>query len=178
MLDYSMTIGGVDLQQEYGIVIEEINRPFLPKLRPRKVELPNRSGAYDYGAKWRDEISLDIKCGSIRLPTQSQVRELVYTMSEKTKIAFWDEPDKYYIGRIYDPGRAYKVLSSMRKFELSFICDPFAYGATIAAEFERDYSPSYIGTAPAPARLQIKNVGSTTISGIHITITRRKETYQ
>ena len=178
MLDYSMTIGGVDLKQEYGIIIEEINRPFLPKLRPRKVELPNRSGAYDYGAKWRDEISLDIKCGSIRLPTQSQVRELVYTMSEKTKIAFWDEPDKYYIGRIYDPGRAYKVLSSMRKFELSFICDPFAYGATIAAEFERDYSPSHIGTAPAPARLQIKNVGSTTISGIHITITRRKETYQ
>ena len=65
MLDYSMTIGGVDLKQEYGIIIEEINRPFLPKLRPRKVELPNRSGAYDYGAKWRDEISLDIKCGSI-----------------------------------------------------------------------------------------------------------------
>ena len=60
MLDYSMTIGGVDLKQEYGIIIEEINRPFLPKLRPRKVELPNRSGAYDYGAKWRDEISLDI----------------------------------------------------------------------------------------------------------------------
>ena len=47
MLDYSMTIGGVDLKQEYGIIIEEINRPFLPKQRPRKVELPNRSGAYD-----------------------------------------------------------------------------------------------------------------------------------
>lgn len=88
MLDYSMTIGGVDLKQEYGIIIEEINRPFLPKLRPRKVELPNRSGAYDYGAKWRDEISLDIKCGSIRLPTQSQVRELVYTMSEKRRSRF------------------------------------------------------------------------------------------
>ena len=40
MLDYSMTIGGVDLKQEYGIIIEEINRPSCRSCVPARWNSP------------------------------------------------------------------------------------------------------------------------------------------
>lgn len=177
MQNNSMIFGNTDLRKTYGIIVEEVIRPFLPQLRSRKVEIPERDGAYDYGAKHRDEISIDVRLGTVMLLSQSAVRELIYELSFKNKIAFWDEPDKYYIGRLYDPGTAERIVGSMRKFELTFICEPYAYGETLAEEFAHTYSPSYGGSAPTPTRLQIQNVGDKEVSGIHITITRRKEAY-
>lgn len=173
----SMMFGNTDLREAYGIIIEEIIRPFLPQLRSRKVEIPERDGAYDYGAKYRQEIPIEVRFGTVKLLSRSAVRELIYELSFKNKIVFWDEPDKYYIGRLYEPGTAERIAGSMRKFELTFICDPYAYGKTVTEEFARTYTPSYAGSAPTPTRLQIQNIGNNAVSGIHITITRRKEAY-
>lgn len=173
----SMMFGGVDLRSEFGIIVETVERPFFANLRACKVQVPDKSGMLDYGSKYHDEITLMVKCGTISLLTQAQVRELVYALSEKQRIVFWDEPDKYYIGRLYSPGNIAKEVSVMRKFTLPFICDPYAYGQTVDVSFAASISPQYNGTAEAPTRLEIKNIGSSSISGIHITVTRRKETY-
>lgn len=177
MLDHSMTFGSIDLKGEYGLIVEKVDRPLFASLRPRKVQIPDKSGQFDYGAIYYNEITLSVKCGTISLLTQAQVRELAYALSKKNRIVIWDEPDKYYVGRLYDPGNTLKEVSVMRKFTLPFICEPFAYGRTVNESFATFISPQYQGSEETPTRIEITNAGDASVSGIHIIVTRRKEAY-
>ena len=179
MLKHSFTFGSTDVRKEFGVIVEGVDRPFFAKLRARKVVVPERDGAYDFGAKYRDELTLPIRCGTVSLLTQGAVRELVYALSQKSRLVLWDEPDKYYIGRLYDPGRISRIAGTMRKFTLNFVCDPFAYGAVdtlsiIGSEPERILYP---GTAHTPTRVTIKNIGSTNAENIIIRIREKRSVY-
>lgn len=175
----SFLFGDTDMYQAFGIQIADNGEPqdvLLPDLRSRKVTIPMRSGSYDYGAKYYDERPIGITCVTVKAGTRDDAREMAYILSKKAQIRFWNEPDKYYIGRVYQaPGL--EVLRNVgNRFSLVFICEPFAYGETTTEQMpSRVYLPEYNGTAPTPTYIVIENVGATNAVNIQIVQTNRKE---
>lgn len=182
----SFMYGTHNMLTEFGIMVNSYD-VLMPKLRERKITLPRRSGSYDLGAKYYDERILEMSCDSIKGMTRADLRELSYVLSKKAKIVMGDEQDKYYIGRIYDPSQIDHISVIGHKFDLSFVCEPFAYAeeSTITDEFSltRDengigITPSetyYNGTVEAPSKIVITNNGSQAINGIKIRIRERRD---
>lgn len=170
---FSFSFGDCDMLAEYGIYVRNVDI-LQPQLRERKQIIPERSGAYDFGAKYYDERIIKFECVSVSSLTRGQLRELAYALSHKNSIVYWKEPDKYYIGRLYDSEEITYVGNTGIKFSLTFVCEPFAYGATIDDDFASGaYAPEYAGTSETPTRIQIENNGSATVTGVTLTITRR-----
>lgn len=177
MHDHSFEFNAVDMYTEYGLRIRVRSGVLKPQLRERKITIPQRNGTYDYGAKYYEERQLPIGCDTIRQLTAADKRELAYLLSSKGKIVFWDEPDKYYIGRIYDTTEIEKVGGIGTYFPLMFMCNPFAYGSTQNVIFPSSgvLKPEYDGTADTPTRIEITNTGANAANGIQITIRKRRE---
>lgn len=183
----SFKFGSVDMYERFGIKISNASMPgdnFLPALRPRKVEIPNRNGQYDYGAHYYKERQLVLSCVvparsfDTELSLRSFAREIAYTLSKKDEIRIWNEPDKYYIGRIYSEIALEQIRNGGHTFNITFVCDPFAYGATKTEQMPSlVYIPEYKGTAPTPTYIVIENIGETAAVNIQITQTIRKEVY-
>lgn len=175
----SFLFGTVDMFQRFGIQITDDGMPedvLKPQLRERKVTVPLRNGAYDYGAHYYDERPLTINCVTVRAGTREDAREMAYILAKKSQIRLWNEPDKYYVGRIYQsPGL--EVLRKIgNRFSLSFICEPFAYGDTLTESFtDRRFIPNYKGTAETPTYIVIRNVGSGNVVNIQITESIKQE---
>jgi phage-related protein len=175
----SFLFGTVDMFQRFGIQITDDGMPedvLKPQLRERKVTVPLRNGAYDYGAHYYDERPLTINCVTVRAGTREDAREMAYILAKKSQIRLWNEPDKYYVGRIYQsPGL--EVLRKIgNRFSLSFICEPFAYGETLTESFtDRRFTPNYKGTAETPTYIVIRNVGSGNVVNIQITESIKQE---
>ena len=182
----SFMFDGIDMYETYGIMILNTGMPqdaFLPSIRERKVSIPQRHGQYDFGAKYYDERSLKLSCvtaqkmanGSFR----ALARELSYVLSKKSEIRLWNEPDVYYVGRIYDEISLVQLRDLGNEFSLTFICEPFAYGRTVYEEFDENkrYSPNYKGTAPTPTYIEIVNNGTTPAKNIRISQINRKDPY-
>ena len=180
MHDHSFEFAGTDMFTAYGFRIRKKHSVLKPALRERKVVIPSRSGAYDFGANTYDELSLLVECDTIRQLSKSDLRELSLLMSKKGQIVFWDEPEKYYIGRIYDAAEIERVGGIGTYSPFTFICDPFAYS-------EPEYEPiaygynveslgmaiDYNGTVETPTRLTIMNSGTAEIAAVQIAIKRR-----
>lgn len=173
MMDYGFSFAGVDMRAVYGLIVSKFNDALQPKLRARKLEIPMRDGAYDYGAKWYAERTVTIECATTRLLTRADVRELSLTLSQKGELRRWDEPDKYYIGRIYDPAQIERMAGVAKRFVLVFECEPFAYGQQQTEVFSRAKNLTYAGTARTPARITITNNTGAVLNGV--TITMREE---
>lgn len=176
MHKFSFAFGPVDMYSAFGLRIRKKHMVLKPALRPRKIIIPQRSGAYDFGAKYYDELSLLVECDTLKALTAADRRELAYLLSVKGNISFWDEPDKYYRGQIYDPAEIEKVGGIGTYFPLTFVCEPFAYGETINVAFppSKSLAPNYAGTAETPTRLEITNGGAAAVTGIQITIRKRR----
>ena len=179
MHKFSFEFGNVDMFTAYGFRIRKRHRLLKPPLRERKLIIPEKSGAYDFGAKYYDEISYLVECDTIKQLSEADKREIAYLLSFKNRITFWDEPDKYYIGRIYDAAEIEKVGGIGTYFPLTFICDPFAYGETKNEIVPTNgvLTPNYAGTAETPTRIEIQNNGSSTTATVQITIRKRRENY-
>jgi len=175
----SFLFGGKDMYQMFGIQIAENGMPddvLKPQLRERTVTIPLRSGSYDYGAKYYDDRPIQITCVTVRAGTRDDAREMAYVLSKKSEIRFWNEPDKYYIGRVYTaPGL--EVLRKVgNRFTLSFLLEPFAYGQAVTAPFtRRRYTPDYKGTAPTPTYIVIDNTGAGNARNIQIIQSIRRD---
>lgn len=175
----SFMFGTTDMYETFGIQISENGLPddvLKPPLRERKVVVPQRNGAYDYGARWYDERPLSLTCVTVRAGTRDDAREMAYILSKKSQIRFWNEPDKYYMGRVYTaPGL--EILRKVgNKFTLNFVLEPFAYGALVSEDFvNRRYITNYKGTAPTPTYIVIENTGSGNAVNIQIVQSIRRE---
>lgn len=178
MTNDSFTFGNVDMYAEYGIRVLHYDT-LLPPLRPRKVIIPKRSGAHDYGAKYYDERTIRVECDTRSGLTKDEVRELAYTLSKKNRIRFFNEPDRFYIGRIYDPSELNYIGSIGHEFTLTFVCEPFAYSEPVGYAMTGGVSmrPEYLGTAPTPTRITIVNNGDGDVVGVQIRIRERSDTY-
>ena len=175
----SFLFGDVDMYVVYGIQLEaEPQDVILPPLRARKITIPERHGAYDFGAKYYDERGLQLQCVTIRALSRDAVREISWMLSKKSEIRIWNEPEKYYIGRIYDSAGLTQLRNIGNKFTLTFVCEPFAYGQTVTAPFDGlTYRADYQGTAPTPTYIQIVNNGETAATNIRISQSDRRENY-
>lgn len=175
----SFLFGTTDMYQAFGISIAENGLPddvLKPPLRERKVVVPMRNGAYDFGAHWYDERPLSVTCVTVRSGTRDDAREMAYILSKKAQIRFWNEPDKYYMGRIYSaPGL--EILRKVgNRFTLDFILEPFAFGEVVSEDFiNGKYTPNYKGTAPTPTYIVITNTGRGNATNLQIVQSIRRE---
>ena len=79
----SFMFGATDMFQQFGIQIAEDGLPkdvLKPQLRERKVVVPLRNGAYDYGAKYYDERVIPVTCVTVRAGTRQDAREMAYIL--------------------------------------------------------------------------------------------------
>lgn len=182
----SFKFGNTDMYDTFGIMLLDTGVPndaFIPAIRERKVTIPLRHGAYDFGAKYYNERQLELNCITANPVDKSQlrnyIREVTYVLSKKSEIRLWNEPDKYYIGRIYDETALQQLRDVANAFTLTFVCEPFAYGQTKTEPFTNlSYIPSYNGTAPTPTYIVIRNVAvSGNVTNIKITMTNKEENY-
>lgn len=165
---------GVDMLATYGIRCSGYSFDTLtPKLRPRKITVPGKSGTRDFGAKHYEDRALRIQCDAMeRRLDRHEIRELAYLLSKKGRIVLWDEPDKYYVGRLYDAAELKYIGMVGHEFSLTFICEPFAYGRTYSGPMPERFvgDDAYLGTATTPTRIQVTNTGQNTIPGFRIII--------
>lgn len=176
----SFTFGGIDMFERFGIQLEkEPHDVILPPLRSRKVTIPQRHGAYDFGAKYYDERGLQLDCVTIKTLAREDVREISFMLARKSEIRIWNEPGKYYIGRIYDSASLEQLRNTANRFTLVFVCEPFAYGATKTDPFTgNQYVPTYPGTAGTPTYIVIRNAAASgNVTNIKITQIDKQENY-
>lgn len=187
MIDDSFEYNKVDVFATYGIKMIAYNL-FSPDLRERKVTVPTRSGSFDYGAEYHDERTLQLECQTWKVLTDEEFDNLKWLLSKKGRIVLWDQPDRYYYGRIYKQDLVKDYFQHCgRGFTFSFICDPYAYLYDEETGFQQptilktsngsldmqEASNKYSGTWRTPTRITIKNTGSVPISGIQIIATEK-----
>lgn len=170
----SFNFGTVNSMDAWGIQVIATDT-FLPPKRARKISIPGRSGAYDYGSNTWDERVLRIECRLLRQMSKAEFREVVYYLSKKQRLTLWNEPDKYYMAELYDPAEVIDYFGEeVRDFELEFICEPFAYGQTYTAPIRKGRNViSYRGTADAPCVVILQNASEAAAANIKLTVIRR-----
>lgn len=181
----SFKFGSIDMYETFGLQILDTSVPndlFLPEIRPRKIMIPLRHGKYDYGAKYYNERSLSLNCVSIQVENDGEfrafAREIAYALSKKDQIRLWNEPDKYYIGRVEKEISLTQIRDVGNVFTLDFTCEPFAYSDPVTKSFTNlKLDPEYKGTAPAPTYIEIVNTGNANVKTIRISQVDRKDTY-
>lgn len=169
MMKHSFSFGGIDMRKTYGITVSETYDVLFPQLRERKITIPGRDGSYDYGARSYEERIISFDCAIVRPMTRAQVREAAYALSKKSRIEIWNEPDKYYVGRIYNAEALERAGTTQKQFTLEFVCEPFAYGKDLMPAVKTGQNfVDYRGTAQTPALIILKNTGKTTIQTVRI----------
>jgi phage-related protein len=149
---------------------------FMPQRRERKQQIPYRNGMYDYGSKYFEERELTLDCLLTRQIRKAEFREIIYELSRKRSIYLWNEPDKYYVGQLYEPAEVIEFPAEiMREFSLVFLCEPFAYGqqAQVISLARGENPIVYGGTAETPCLIRIKNNLPFDVYEVYLTILRR-----
>lgn len=170
---------GIDMYQKFGIYFSgPPEDALIPSLRSRKATIPNRSGAYDFGAKYYDErqITLPGVVPEFKGISDEDVREMAYFLSKKGRLYIWTDPTRYYIGRLYDSTGLTKTNLISNEFPLVFTCEPFAYRNIITERFtDNVYISNYQGTAVTPTRIEITNNNAVAAASIRIVQVRKIE---
>jgi len=153
--------------------IKVINRDvFSPPKRERKRAIPFRHGSYDMGyEKYFDDRQIRVECQLTRQMSKADFREIIYVLSQKNMLFFWDEPDKFYRAELYESVTV-EVFprESGRNFTLPFDCEPFAYGMQESIKLCAGINGiMYTGTAEAPTLIIIRNPNPFPISGVMVT---------
>jgi phage-related protein len=162
------------MYETYGIMMVA-HDVLTPSLRTRKVAIPLRDGLYDYGAINREERELMLTCDTMNGLTRGEIREISYTLAKKNRITLGDEQDKYYVGQLYDPAIIERLGEAGVRFEITFVCEPFAYREAIDMPLIYGSNPvSYAGTAQTPTYIRLKNNGNNSVSNVQITLTKRR----
>ena len=177
MYDHSFQFGVKNSYNDYGIKILKYDI-LKPQKRNQSVTIPNRNGSVDINSKrFYENRKINIKCICCRDLTRNDLRNFAYFINKKNiKLMFWDETDKYYIGEIFDPPSFSKDEYKIRfSFDLSFICDPFAYGVIVRKRlFSGNNTIIYNGTQETPTIITIKNNSNTNINNIIVTEIRNR----
>lgn len=171
----SFSFGQLNSVDDWGIRVIASDT-FLPPKRERKITIPGRSGSYDYGSNAWDERMLRLECTLMRQITKAEFREIVYLLSGKNRLRLWNEPDKYYVAELYDSEEVMDYYAeSMREFELTFVCEPFAYGQTVTKAITSGRNAvKYGGTAETPTVITLRNTSGAAATNVTITAVKRR----
>ncbi|MBD1373747.1 phage tail family protein [Hazenella sp. IB182357] len=123
---------GIDSSNYF--LVNNIKRDILPSIKDKLVQVPGRSGTYDFGIEESErQIDIDVTISASSPESLRQiVREIAtWLHSERVKqLIFSDEPDKIYYGRL-SGNTDIDQLISMGQTTLTFILpDPHAFGQT------------------------------------------------
>lgn len=126
----SFKFRGVD-SSEFNLVCRSIKRPLLPPMKVNQVEMPVRSGVFDFGGNdyGTREVRMSIAyIGDDYFELRRRARSIASWLSCKTwaPLLLNDEPDKYYLARIIDEVELHSLWES-GVAEIPFICQPYAY---------------------------------------------------
>lgn len=170
----SFSFGTVNSLTDWGIRAVKYD-VLTPAKRPRKVQIPMRSGMYDYGAVCWEERTVRIECTLERKISRSELREIAGALSQKSRLRLWDEPDKYYVGELYDPAEILDYYDeALRDFTLNFVCEPFAYGSTVTHPIASGENRiGYRGTAETPCVIVLNNQSGAEAQTVTITAVKR-----
>ena len=118
----------------FDLVCRSIKRPLLPPMKTNYIEMPGRSGIFDFGGNEYDIRELTMQIGYIGrdyFELRSRARDIANWLSSKqlSPLILNDEPDKYYLARVAD-GVDLNTLWESGTAEITFICQPFAYFIT------------------------------------------------
>lgn len=169
----SFSFCGVDMLGAYGIraVTYDV---LLPRLRPRLLTVPGRDGSIDFGAERYEDRVVRLECDTRRRLGRDALRELAALLARKGPLELWDDPGRHYVGRLYDDVALEYLGCVGHAFELSFLCEPFAYGRRVDGPLAGPIG--YRGTAAAPARIAVTNGGGTSVVGLRMLVRRLKKT--
>lgn len=172
--------------REFGLLATSYDF-YMPQKRERKQFIPFRHGRHDYGAQYYNERVLRVRClwTSSRLErmTRSEIREVIHWLSKKGRITLDVEPDKYYIGELYEPDELEahynyakdNITSPLGEFTIEFVCEPFACRDVAGQSLSTGLNEiNYLGTAETPCVIVLKNNSGVTLNNVTVTAARRK----
>ncbi len=117
------------------------NRQLLPEPNDRYVRVPGRQGSVHFPRELNDRhIDLDCAFVEANLPDlRTRAREIAAWLhtADRAILSFDDEPGKHYKGKLL-LSVDFSHLATMGEFNLTFICEPLAYGAEVTADFVND----------------------------------------
>ena len=117
----------------FGIIVETVNRPLLLPARRSEVTIPGRDGVYDFSDGTYDNVVIPVVIQYIdetfeELRTRARRLAAWLSQATYTSLIFTDESDKYYSAKIYDAASVEKIvkLAPGEKTTVNFNCQPLA----------------------------------------------------
>lgn len=145
---------------------------FSPSKRNTSRQIPFRHGSHNmWRERYYNDRTLRLECQLTKQLSKASFREVVYVLSQRNALFLWNEPDKYYIGELYDSVDVDVFPREFgRNFTLPFVCEPFAYKSQVSSPLiNGETKIEYAGTAETPTTLILKNTTNQTINSIVVT---------
>lgn len=157
-----------------NIVLKEYKPIFLPALNIEYEQVPGRHGSIEFNDNTRQDIVIEADIailGDSKTEVMANARAVEHWLSQKGQLSFWDEPQRFYIGRIVNqiPLERTAVWGNVT---LLFRCEPFAYliksmadeivlndDIPICEQITLDRATA-VHTITGPAIIQVENNGA------------------
>lgn len=163
---------------ELGIHVRT-HRQLRAAMDQNMLKIPGRDGMISQGdtTYQMGQHLVDCIVNQDSLPAlRAHIRQVAAWLSKTGRLSFSDEPDKYYVGRIYD-AMVLEQLLTHGQWSIVFTVQPFAYGEqkrkSATGSPNVNIPIDYQGTAKSPCRIVIQNTGPTDISLVRIIQTIR-----
>ena len=109
------------------ILIPEIRRPLRPQVTRHKLEIPGKSGSWDFGDGVKQDFNIEVDFilrGATVEETRNQARALDTFLDGKGDLVFTDDPGETYSARVYAAiGLDKIVFSRVVEGTIIFECD-------------------------------------------------------
>jgi predicted phage tail component-like protein len=116
------------LSTDKNIVLKDYSPIFLPATDYNYIEIPGRDGSVRKGSGSRRDVL--IRCEVAMIGTTQDIYDVNAWLSNRGGLSFWDMPDKYYIGELYEEIPMLDM-EEWKEFDLYFRCHPVKYGADV-----------------------------------------------
>jgi predicted phage tail component-like protein len=142
------------------------NRQLLPYPNDSYVQVPGRQGSVHFPRELADRrIELDCAfVGSSLADIRTKARDIAAWLhtTDRANLSFDDETGKTYRGKLAS-AVDFDHIGKMGQFNLSFVCEPFAYGSEVTTNFANDSATvNNAGTCPTPAIIEATFTGAAT----------------
>jgi len=163
----------------YGVYFRSVVRPLLPQIRTKSININGTSGSYDFGDN--EYANIQVRIRIVYIPTnyierKQKAREIAAWLSSNIwqKLILGDEPDKYYLARVYGQVDLDPLMAS-GEAEVAFECQPFSYSVeessfSFSTAAATNYSFENLGTRKISYKSPQGSIFIITINGSWTTV--------